>query len=390
MSENTTTERRVFLMGNGGKKWIHALRILLECGEKVVLVKDYQFLLRIKTLYQIGENDIIVEDYNSLRNWRMDKTDDNNVLEGTVGFFSSGTSGIPKLVFYELSKWQELIEWSYSYMNLNKRDKVLIMVPCYHILGFFSLIGALANGNDLIFWNNEEQLSTVITNNKPEIIIGVPQMLYWVARVIEQEKFSCLRTFVCGGAMIDPFKLNFQVVKNIEVISVYGMTECPIVGIAKGFISGRLVYKLAPKTKMRLENREIVIESPFCFAENALYSTGDIGSINELGFCVHGRVKNGYSLSNGITIDYGLYKRIAANFFEDKVEVSVMDNRGGEKIVLWVIGDESKYDRLNLELIKSSINRSIDKESRISEIRIIKSKDDVKQAGEKNKWIVEK
>ena len=148
--------------------------------------------------------------------------------------YTSGTTGDPKGVVYShRSTWlHSLASMSSNSIGLNERDRVLLIVPMFHVNAWGVAYTSFFSGCELIMpqmFLQGEPILEMCKTLKPTTSLGVPTIWNDVLRAAGNDPsadLSSLRGIVCGGAavprtMIEAFKTKF----GVDIIQGWGMTE---------------------------------------------------------------------------------------------------------------------------------------------------------------------
>jgi fatty-acyl-CoA synthase len=156
--------------------------------------------------------------------------------------YTSGTTGDPKGVLYShRSTWlHSMASTVTNSVGLSESDRVLAVVPMFHVNAWGLVYTAFMAGTDLIMPNmllKGEYLLSMIEQLRPTIALGVPTIWNDLLRAASEKTtsdFSSLRGILAGGAavprsMIEAFKERH----GVDVIQGWGMTETsPLAAVA--------------------------------------------------------------------------------------------------------------------------------------------------------------
>ncbi|NBV26073.1 MAG: fatty-acid--CoA ligase [Actinobacteria bacterium] len=148
--------------------------------------------------------------------------------------YTSGTTGNPKGVVYShRSTWlHSLASMSANSIGLSERDRVLLIVPMFHVNAWGAAYTALFSGCELIMpqmFLQGEPILNMTKTLRPTVALGVPTIWNDVLRVAESDPtadLSSLRGILCGGAAVPRSMIEaFRDRHNLDVIQGWGMTE---------------------------------------------------------------------------------------------------------------------------------------------------------------------
>jgi fatty-acyl-CoA synthase len=155
--------------------------------------------------------------------------------------YTSGTTGNPKGVVYSHRSvyLHSMAACMGSAFGVAESDRVLPVVPMFHANAWGLVYAAWMAGADMIMpdrFLQAEFLCPLMTEQKPTVVAGVPTVWSAVLRHAVENKIdiSFIRTVICGGSAV-PLSLmkGFQEQLGVRVIQAWGMTETsPLAAIA--------------------------------------------------------------------------------------------------------------------------------------------------------------
>jgi fatty-acyl-CoA synthase len=147
--------------------------------------------------------------------------------------YTSGTTGNPKGVLYShrsiaLHSSAQLMA---DGVGLSSRDRVLAVVPMFHVNAWGLPYGAAMAGADLILpdrFLQAEPLARLIESERPTLLAAVPTIFGDLLRYADEHQpdLSSLRNCICGGSAV-PRKLmqDFEERHGVRIFQAWGMTE---------------------------------------------------------------------------------------------------------------------------------------------------------------------
>jgi len=154
--------------------------------------------------------------------------------DAAIMCYTSGTTGNPKGVVYShRSTWlHSMASTSANCLGLCERDRILLIVPMFHVNAWGAAYTAYLGGCELIMpqmYLQGEPIVRMIRELRPTMSLGVPTIWNDVLRVADADPaadFSSLRGVVAGGAAVPRHMIEaFQDRHGLKVIQGWGMTE---------------------------------------------------------------------------------------------------------------------------------------------------------------------
>ena len=156
--------------------------------------------------------------------------------------YTSGTTGNPKGVLYSHRSMalHSSVLLMADALGLSSRDRVLAVVPMFHVNAWGLPFGAALSGADLILpdrFLQAEPLAALIETERPTLMGCVPTIFADLLRYADEHQpdLSSLRNCVCGGSAV-PRQLmrDFQERHGVRISQAWGMTETsPICTISR-------------------------------------------------------------------------------------------------------------------------------------------------------------
>lgn len=283
--------------------------------------------------------------------------------EMTILLFTSGTTAQSKAVMLNQKNICKNLMSMFSMLYIEpEKDKFMSVLPLHHTYectcGF---LGQVYRGTTVAICEGLRYITTNVKECKPTVILMVPAMIEMFYKAINKKlnsdpkmlkKFKFgrklsnillkvgidvrkklfaqihetfggnLRLLIVGGAPIDPEILQFFIDIGILAVQGYGLTECaPILALNRDkFRKNHAAGIALPGCDIKIDNPDEDGIGEFiaygdnifmgyykneeatkdAFTENGYYRTGDLGIIDEDGFCViTGRKKNVIIAKNG-------------------------------------------------------------------------------------------
>lgn len=145
--------------------------------------------------------------------------------EHAIGFFSSGTTGLPKVHFIDRRKLSMNAVLSARQFGLKPHDRVLILASPWHIAGFTWFCAAEKAGAEVQIRvphiDHISSFATLISSFQPTVLFAVPSVIH----ALVQQGMPYVPHIIAGGAPIaleDLEKLNESC---SWITQAYGQTE---------------------------------------------------------------------------------------------------------------------------------------------------------------------
>ncbi|MDQ6742168.1 MAG: long-chain fatty acid--CoA ligase [Candidatus Dormibacteraeota bacterium] len=150
--------------------------------------------------------------------------------------YTTGTTGEPKGVAYSHRSvyLHSLAEW--GAFELTERDRMLIIVPMFHVNAWGLPYTGWVIGADLLMPGRHlqaEPLSRFIAQEKPTFAAGVPTVFNDLLRHVDANPtdLSSFRLVICGGAAVPRSLMEqFQERHGVRMVQAWGMTETSPIG----------------------------------------------------------------------------------------------------------------------------------------------------------------
>jgi fatty-acyl-CoA synthase len=147
--------------------------------------------------------------------------------------YTSGTTGNPKGVLYSHRSiaLHSMAMTPVDALGLSRDDRVLAIVPMFHVNAWGLPFAAALTGSDLVMPTRFLQaapLAGLIEESKPTLLAGVPTVLGDLLRHADEHgtDLSSLRGGVCGGAAVPrPLMEGYEQRHGVRILQAWGMTE---------------------------------------------------------------------------------------------------------------------------------------------------------------------
>ncbi|MEG2382337.1 MAG: AMP-binding protein [Oscillospiraceae bacterium] len=332
----------------------------------------------IMAIEEFGELDAVTIDYEDIQ----------------MLIHTGGTTGKPKAAMMSFRSlfYNAIIE--NLYLQVNETDTCLLTLPLFHTAGWNVLtLATLVAGGKLIVMRgfNPDSVFEIIEKERPTINISVETMFKALAFFpqFETADFSCFRFMLTGAAPTGKELLEVYWAKGVKMVNAYGMTEigpnnmCHPIGLMtiddvreKWNSCG----KPAPFNQIRFldeegndvpqgERGELVFNGKLLFSgywnnpeaaaemlQNGWVHSGDMGYLDEDGFCyISGRKKNMF-ISGG------------ENIFPQEIEDVIMTIPG-----IWeacVVGvPDHKWGEVGRVLIVADPTENVTREKILAKVK---------------------
>ncbi|HLK27153.1 MAG TPA: long-chain fatty acid--CoA ligase [Puia sp.] len=159
-------------------------------------------------------------------------------LDASAMCYTSGTTGMPKGVLYSHRSacLHTLIGSLPNYLNISSADRLLIIVPQFHVLAWGLPFAAILAGATIVMPSSQmqpESIINIIMNEHVNKGSGVPTIWQNVYAMLKKNGQTSLplKEFLVGGAAMPPSLLEgYQKDFGIKAVHAWGMTETSPVG----------------------------------------------------------------------------------------------------------------------------------------------------------------
>ncbi len=192
-----------------------------------------------------------------------------------VAFFTSGSTGEPKIVCKKAYQFGEQHEVEAPWLGLTGQLQVLCLVPAFHILGYIYGFDMPACGRGTTtFYRGgaPQQWVDQIRDRRPALVVAVPSHYRLMNQVLTEPLPPA--TYLSSGAPLDPaISEEFERLAGSPVLQVYGSTETG--GIATRLNGGP--WRIFPGLtwESRENDARLLIKSAWQERPDEWYATGD-------------------------------------------------------------------------------------------------------------------
>jgi fatty-acyl-CoA synthase len=382
--------------------WAMAMETIRESGSEYIFASD-EFLnagickgFEKDHIISLSGNGNYIK-FHDLLNSDMHREEKTSGNDNYSILFTSGTTGKPKEVMYTNEK---AVNGAFSILyqlglfntpaSLGYRDRILSLIPFYHIWSWGSAFHAAYLGADYIISGkySAEKVLNDISENKATWINAVPTMVYDLIAHDNSGILSGIKMLI-GGSPLNSSLAKELNRRNIKFSTIYGGTDMLAASISLGDANEygklRLVTHPVPMVNAMvcdnygniLENGsigELYIKSPWLPGKylniqgnefsNGWFKTGDVASISDDGgIKILDRVKDAIK-SGGEWIPTSILESIISEFpgIESAAVTGISDEKWGEKPVAWIkaskgIDTEKLKEFMEMNASRGNINK---------------------------------
>jgi acyl-coenzyme A synthetase/AMP-(fatty) acid ligase len=208
--------------------------------------------------------------------------------EPSVAFFTSGSTGQPKLVPKKNYQFAHQLEAELEWLGLTPPLSMFCLSPAHHILGFvWGLFFPAATGGTTTFLSSPSPQAwhRGIRESRPSLVVAVPSHYRILAQTLDEPLPSAV--YLCSGA-----PLSIRVQRSFErrcanpVVQIYGSTETG--GVAKS--TGDGTWSPLPGVQWRTDaDHRLWVKSAWQEDPDAWQRTDDLAEPAGKGFRLLGR-----------------------------------------------------------------------------------------------------
>jgi acyl-coenzyme A synthetase/AMP-(fatty) acid ligase len=261
--------------------------------------------------------------------------------EAEVAFFTSGSTGEPKIVHKKAFQLGEQHRVEAPWLGLDEPLTVLSFVPAFHILGYiygFSTPAA-ARGTAVFSRGGSPQgWVEMIRTERPRLVVGVP--IHYRLMVQLLDALLPEAVYLCSGGPLDPaIAGEFERRAGWPVLQVYGSTETGGIAVRRGPGPMEPFPELAWKS--RESDGRLVIKSAWQDRPSDWHCTDDVVAVEAGTFRLLGRADSvvkigGRRFSTGEVVQAALAAPGVA-----QAHALPYDRFGEHAIALFVVASDS-------------------------------------------------
>ena len=286
--------------------------------------------------------------------------------------YSSGTTGQPKGIMLSHDNLRKNAETLVETWGFSASDRLLHMLPIYHVHGLFVGLGCvLMCGASMVWHSRFTDKSAIATMQDCTVMMGVPT---YYTRLLANQEFgpeccSNMRLFVSGSApLLSETFVEFNVRTGHTILERYGMTETgmntsnPLNGERRAGTVGPplpdVTVRVVDDAGVQLADGEtgnLQVQGPNVFpgywrmpgktaedfTSDGFFNTGDKAIVDADGYIsIVGRAKD-MIISGGLNV-YPKEIELVIDDMEGVIEsavIGVPDADFGEAVVAVIIGD---------------------------------------------------
>lgn len=280
--------------------------------------------------------DVLAEIRNFLTEWWDDST--------CIAAQTSGSTGAPKIIHLSKKTVAESADKTISFFGLNSGHNALLCLPCRFIAGKLMLVRAIRSGMNLVIVNPNlnaiQQLSSPV-----DFAALIPaQVAAALKKESTQNRIIKIPQVLLGGAPINSgLEKQLAALPN-RFFHSYGMTETAT-HVALREIGVEEEYSALNGVCFSLDDRGCLVIKADHIGQKI--ATNDLVKLNgKKSFTWLGRIDNAI-ISGGLKhIPELLEKKLAGLFDVPFYIKGIPDPELGQKLVLVIEGDESKFKYL--------------------------------------------
>lgn len=298
-----------------------------------------------------------------IRSWGWSLTD-TDVHAPALALLSSGSEKTPKTIILTHKNLSAQITQAHTSIDLHARDVLFNTLPAFHAFGLSigMLVPMLCGVRSFQYPNplHYRLIPELIYGCDATILLGTNTFLREYAKTAHSYDFYNIRYVFSGGEKLQPSVFEEWIKRfAIVVLEGYGTTEAsPLVSINnRMYHKIGTVGKLIPDMQAKIvpvegidQGGELYLKGPNIMAgyatsltplklqhlEDGWYPTGDIASIDDMGFIsIHGR-KRRFAKISGEMVSLEAIEKTICQYLPDETHavVAIKDIKKGEALVL--------------------------------------------------------
>lgn len=209
--------------------------------------------------------------------------------EAEVAFFTSGSTGEPKIVHKKGFQLGEQHRVEAPWLRLNDAPSVVSLVPAFHILGYIYGFSTPAAGRGTTVFSrgvSPQGWVDLIRSERPRLVVGVPSHYRLMVQVLDAPLPEAL--YLCSGGPLDTaIAAAFNRRAGWPVLQVYGSTETGGIAVRRG--SGPLEPFPELAWKSRESDGRLMIRAAWQERPSDWHCTDDVVAVDGSTFRLLGR-----------------------------------------------------------------------------------------------------
>ncbi len=209
--------------------------------------------------------------------------------EPEVAFFTSGSTGEPKIVRKKAFQFGEQHRVEAPWLGLDGPLTVVSFVPVFHILGYIYGFSTPAAGRGTTVFSrgsSPQGWVEMVRTERPRLVVGVPLHYRLMVQLLDAPLPEAV--YLSSGGPLDPaIAAEFERRAGWPVLQVYGSTETGGIAVRRG--SGPIEPFPQLAWKSRESDGRLVIKSAWQDRPSDWHCTDDVVAVEEGTFRLLGR-----------------------------------------------------------------------------------------------------